>query len=830
MKKYYYLLGIITIAVILLGGLSVPGANMEDPEPESGPFDDGPMPGTYNIFFDMRLNNVWETGPTVQGSLPAGRINTNYHYMVTEMVSPLDQFFNAGFFGLGEGGPLFSINGTFVGSELFIKVINDQGGLIDWQPLLILGEDIVVEYQLGEPTLAGAGSQDEGPAFPVELLPDNITLPAGSATPPFPVIRSTTNFSDYFEWYDLLKDMGYYGLPFFTPGIFFLESISDAYQFWAYETNVTKMLFGEDDENAMYLSFMNNTYYDGSTFSLELSWQWSFPDDPHNQSMKFEWGADGTLDSAYIEFFSDMNNNSLLEPEEEISIKLEYQSEEQTPIPLSLNDAGKYELYIDLDISVDIENETEETMINDLLTYIVSSIEELNGYALLNYTVDSMDGLYYHVDGYMLNLEWFIKDRLGFLFGAGPPPTDPGLLPPVQDYYFPLGDSMSQYGYRDFAINLFDAYRYENTTVFYETYDGYYWEYWDEYGYHEVFEPLHCNDTKSMQFDSMFPGIQHAYVFEAGDWESNWDDNTPFNENLQNALDGSLDVYSGPVDYMEIGATYWNGTDWVPDDWTYTELWIQSPIDVFIDGVDYIAVFEISEFAGLDFTSYLSKQNPLMGLFGNNGGEEDYMAGIGTQDVYQVTPNLFGIAIPNYGEFIPMPIRTPDWDAIGGLYTLLESYVDQVSSVITSPEFIAFIESTNEFPDEGDYVAINTYAFDLSKIQNDTHFGVDEYTDIDVDQADNDTGNETYNEISVIVSTSNEYLWDINGAFETIGITFDLTLNYQSTSYIEETTTTTEPTTTTTTTTNPELTSGFELLFVFTGLLAIPVVIKKRRS
>ncbi len=494
---------------------------------------------------------------------------------------------------------------------------------------------------------------------------------------------------------------------------------------------------------------------------------------------------------------------------------------------MSLGDSGEYQLAIDLDISVDLENETEETMINGLLSSIITSIEELNGETLLNYTVDSMDGLYYHVDGYMLDIQSFIMHRLGFIFGGDPPPAgfgseDPFELPPLNWYYFPLGDSMNSWAHRDFAINLFDAYRYENLTEFYEVFEGHH--YWDDYLQQEVFDPLQCNDTYSMPFGTM-PGIEHVYIFEKSDWDTYWNEYTPLMDSLDTLVYLGLDVYSGPVEYLEIHPEYWNGTDWVEEEWSYTEAWIQSPTEIFMNDVDYVAVFQISEFAGLDYTSYLSKQNPLMQLFGgkNDGDNGDY-AGMGAQDDYEQGPNLFGIPIPHYGEFIPMPMRTPDWNAIGGALTFLEAYIDQIAAVITNPDFITFLESMNEFPDEGDGVAINTFNFDLDKIQNATHFGAEAFMDVDVQQWDNNTGNETMDEMHIDYSLSAEYLWDIGGAFSTVGMTFDLTFTYSSISYHEEPTTTTEPTTT-----DPELTPGFELLLVFSGLIAIPIISKKRR-
>ncbi|MHA2075450.1 MAG: hypothetical protein ACW97X_12595, partial [Candidatus Hodarchaeales archaeon] len=148
MKKYYLLFGIVTIGILLLGSMPMSVVAEDD----GGPMDDGPIPGTYDILLDLFLENNWITGPT--NSTPSGKTNTNLRYSVTDMVSPLDEYFNAGFFTPGDPatyqGPSFAITGDFIDSELFVKIVNDQGSLIDWQTSITLGKNISLSWMVEE--------------------------------------------------------------------------------------------------------------------------------------------------------------------------------------------------------------------------------------------------------------------------------------------------------------------------------------------------------------------------------------------------------------------------------------------------------------------------------------------------------------------------------------------------------------------------------------------------------------------------------------------------------------------------------------------------------
>ena len=81
-------------------------------------------------------------------------------------------------------------------------------------------------------------------------------------------------------------------------------------------------------------------------------------------------------------------------------------SNESVPGPRSVNDSGEY--LFDLFFEANHENKSDDPGINDLLDAIEASINGLDGKHLLNYSVDSMDGLYYHLEGYLFDL--FLQD------------------------------------------------------------------------------------------------------------------------------------------------------------------------------------------------------------------------------------------------------------------------------------------------------------------------------------------------------------------------------------------------------------------------------------
>ncbi len=195
MNKKIFLLGVVSIGLLLLG--SLPTSVAQD-DTISNPF--GDMTGAIDLSYDISLTSNWNVGPT-EGSVPSDLTNTNLRYNLTSMKSPLDDYFNVGFFMLGgeDTGPMpeFMLTGTFEGSELFVKIVNDQNSpvdpnnrLLDWQATLTIKNDVDLAIKLPE----GINTSE----VPVDLIPTNFSIPAGSGIPPLPVIRSTTNFS-YFE-------------------------------------------------------------------------------------------------------------------------------------------------------------------------------------------------------------------------------------------------------------------------------------------------------------------------------------------------------------------------------------------------------------------------------------------------------------------------------------------------------------------------------------------------------------------------------------------------------------------------------------------------------
>ncbi|MHA2239168.1 MAG: hypothetical protein ACXAB2_12475, partial [Candidatus Hodarchaeales archaeon] len=472
MNKKLYLLGAVTIGLLLLGSLSPAVAQGE------GPF----IPeGTLDIGYDISLTNNWLVGPT-PGPTPTDLTNTNLKYTVTSMKSPLDQFFNVGFFTPGdpttEGPPIpeFKIDGSFVGSELFVKIVNDQSSgldrLIDWQAVLTVGNDINLSVMW-----------PEGIPEPVNtligMLPETYTLPAGSGTPPLPVVSSTANFSSFENLNEMATNFGYEGLPFVSPAIFFVEDTTDAYDYWSSEVDLDKLFPpAEDPQNNNSVTVTPIDY--GTAFELLIEAQFFNQTHDHGSiTINGTWdAATGYLTDFEVILFADLDENGSLDAPEEFSIALALTDTPSAVTPISIGDSGEYIMNVDFWASIVTGNATEDAFFNDMLTAISDSITELNGRVLLNYTVDAMDGLYYHLDGYMLNLTKFIGDRLGTLFGGTGPTAGFGAqepLPTIDTYYHPI--SGMDEGRNKWAINMFDAQVYSNMTMFYETYDGYNYQY-----------------------------------------------------------------------------------------------------------------------------------------------------------------------------------------------------------------------------------------------------------------------------------------------------------------------------------------------------------------
>jgi len=377
---------------------------------------------------------------------------------------------NRVFLGDGDGGfPPIALDGTFEGSELFVKILNDQTNMdgerwLDWQASLLLGNDISVSWNKSavEPDPTSGGP-------PLELLPETIAIPAGSGPPPLPVVRSTANFSDFFEFEDLTHNYGYDGIPFVSPAIFYVDDISDAYSFWT-TVNTTEMFPPAKDPWDNFTVDIGATLGANFELSVELT-HFDSSDAPdiwyyQNISIWANWDSTGFLTDFEIQVFGDINKNGVLDADEEFYWYFELVDSVQPFIPLSVGDNGEY--LLDIFFEANYENKTTDPGINDLLDAIEASINGLDGKHLLNYSVDSMDGLYYHLDGYLLDLPRFMQHQLGYLFGGGPPPGEETLT--IEDYYLHLSDMSDQHhGYSDFAINLFDASPYQNTTLMYHT-------------------------------------------------------------------------------------------------------------------------------------------------------------------------------------------------------------------------------------------------------------------------------------------------------------------------------------------------------------------------
>jgi hypothetical protein len=826
MNRKFFLLGVVTIGLLLLG--SLPTSVAQDNQ-GTDPF--GDLEGTIDISYDISLTNVWSVGPTAQDP-STDLTNTNLRYNLTSMKSPLDAFFNVGafMFGSSDSGPLpeFMINGTFEGSELFVKILNDQvspvdpsNRLLDWQAALTLKDDINISVLIPEEADLGG--------FPMELMPTSFVVPGGSGIPPLPVIRSTTNFSSFEDISNLASNFGYDGLPFVSPSIFFVDSLADADNYWT-NFNVTKMFKPSDDPENNH-SMDLETVLDGNGFDL------SFDAVFFNTTMNFgnislvaHWNVTGWLDHFEFVLYADLDQSGSLDAEEEFSVMFDFLNKTQAPIPLKVGDKGEYILDMSFSVTVDIENDTEEAFVNTILDEISASISELSGEKLINYTVDAMDGLYYHIDGYLLDLPRFMKDRLGFLFGeestVGFGAQEP--LPPIEDYYLSINDMNGRDG--GFALNLFDAGVYKNDTMFYEIYDGHY--YWDNYLGYDVFNPLQAQDENTTIVEGWFPGVVNAYLYEKFDWDTTWDDNLSMEDNLA-ALEGDK-LYEGPVEYVEVNDTWYDAYN---DEWNYNYYDVIQIVDneSFTTGVDYIAVFEIEPLPGTGFTSYKPMMSPYMMMFMDNGPEPVYNIGFGAQDVIAVPQmSLFGLAMPDPQSLIPMPMRTPDWDVVGGPMVFIEGYMDQIIDIVTSPEYVDFLESMAA-SDPGDLLDIAHLDMGFDWIVNATHAGAANWVELDMTMVDNDTGNMEIVTQSVVVDNSESYFWSVDGRFNSATVSVQASIDMSSEDWVipgdTTTTTTTVPPedTTTTTETGLELTPGFEIVFTIGSLIALPLFFKKRR-
>jgi hypothetical protein len=814
MKKRLLLLGVMTMCLILLGSLSVPVIAQDDGMNFMGLTD-----GSIDVGYDIELTNSYSFTSWTPGDLT----NAHLRYNLTSMKSPLDTYFNMGFFTGGDSSspqPEFAINGTFEGSELFVKIVNDRTSiydptdrLLDWQALLTLGEDIEISVMF-PPELEAA--------FWMELLPESYVIPAGSGTPPFPAVSSPTNFSDFLSLNDLARSYGQDGLPFVSPSIFYLDDLAAAYTFWGDSENVDKLFPPAEDAENNHTITVTPTQDSGFELLVEAEF-FNSTTDHGNLSLYADWGTNGFLEYFDISLFPDMDESGTLDASEEIYFEFDLiENVNSVPVPASVGDSGEYLIDIDMWAEVDIENDTEEAFMNDMLAAITDSINELDGKKLLNYTIDSMDGLYYHIDGYLLNIEAFIMDRLGPIFGGEPAAgfgAEP--LPPVEDYYMAF-DEMDSKGH-PFAINMFDATVYSNDTMFYEVYDGHW--YWDDYLQQDVFEPLVAYDENTTRIDHHMPGVVYLYLFNQTDWHNSWDDLSTFEENLADAISSGLVVSEGSPEYIEIEHAEYDPY-WVWNNWT--DLVIQHiDNDSFVPGLPLYAVMQIEGLPGSGFTTYHPQNSIFQLLFMNRGPEEPYYdVGFGADEM---PPQSSAQMLPiNPSQFLPMPVRTPDWAEVGAPVVFVEGFVDQLAAIITSSDFITFLEDMAMMEDPGDSLSIDVFDFDLDWMVNATHAGITSYSELDMTQVDNDTGNLVITTADLAVMSEEHYLWAIDGAFDSAYSYSTAVVSFSTEDWPTEPedTTTTE---TTTTTTDIEISPGFDIAFVFGSLIALPIFLRKRR-
>lgn len=805
MNKRFLLLGVVTICLLLLGSLPTIVAE-EEPDSNSDPFSN--LNGVVDLSYDLSLTNNWIVGPS--SSTPSDLTNTNLRYNLTSMKSPLDQYFNVGAFMFGSqdsGLPEFMIDGTFEGSELFVKIVNDQysvidsnNRLLDWQATLTIKDDINISVLIPETADLGG--------FPIDLVPTSFTIPGGSGVPPLLVIQSTTNFSYFEDLGNLVKNYGYDGLPFVSPSIFYVESLADANDYWT-TVDVDKMFGTAEDPNDNRTIDLTTDYNPGG-FELWLDAAFfNTTADFGNVSLYAHWNNAGWLDNFELVLFADIDQSLTLDAEEEFSLVFDLigTTPSQAPLQIDVGDQGEYIMNMDFSATVDLDNQTEEDLVNSLLDEISASINELDGEVLLNYTVDSMDGLYYHINGYLFNITGFMQDRLPFFSDSGTGAQTPQ---PIESYYTSINDMDGDSS--NFALNLFDASVYHNDSMFYERYDGYGYDYpvWNETSqendwYHE-WVPLQAQDENVTIIEDYMPGIVNAYIYN----ETDWNYGLTIEENLVNLQ--SYEVYEGPVEYVE-------------EDYNkYIQIVANESFPMY---VNFIAVLEILppvQLAG--FTSYKPMTSPYMMMFGDNNdmSEPSMNVGFGAEDPYVEPPqSAMSMVVPNLQSILPLPARTPDWEQVGGPMVFLEGYIMQISDVITNPDFISFLEEMVASEGLGNSLNIHDFDVGLDWMVNTTHAGAMNWVELDMTMVNNDTENMTITTQNALVNSSESYFWFNNGIFDTAMVNVQMNVDVNSEDWPSgETTTTTVPLADTTTTeTTLELTPGFEVVFAIGSLIAL---------
>ena len=228
--------------------------------------------------------------------------------------------------------------------------------------------------------------------FPIDLMPTEVTIPGGSGIPPLPVIQSTTNFSYFENLGNIAKSYGYDGLPFVTPAIYYIESLAEANDYWT-SVDLSK-LFGEaedpnDNRTLDLTTNMNGNFelwFDAVFFNTTMTFG--------NVSVYANWNSSGWLDHFEVALFADLDESYSLDPEEEFSLVFDLEGTEQAPLPIDIGDGGEYVMDMAFNATLDLDNKTLEDQLQPMLDEIVASINALDGVVLLNYSVDSMDGLY----------------------------------------------------------------------------------------------------------------------------------------------------------------------------------------------------------------------------------------------------------------------------------------------------------------------------------------------------------------------------------------------------------------------------------------------------
>lgn len=853
MNKTKYIIGIAAMGVLLFSVFMNPviSANEIIPEDEGMEIDFFPE-GDFDISLNVELKHNPITGPTF--SAPTGMINRNFYYVITDFETPVDQYIGVPI--EIPDGPTIEVDATLVGSELMAKVINDQDDILDWSGAFTLGENITFDFTF--PNWADLwpemGVPAEIPMFPFEIIPSEFVIPEGSSTGPIPyTVRTTDTWESFVDYLESQKQRGFEG-PTVFPSIFYQapgEFINEGS--WWNGTEGAWKFFNDtmyDDDDSDDVTFETYGYSDGSelttTFYMNRDNETGYQ--IVNLSTSAHYNTLGYLDFVEVEAMGDMDGNSIVEADERIYVAMELDHTTQENIPLSVGDKGEYLLDMNLEYDIDFADvevgDSGMTLdeLADMIIYpIIDNITaELTNLKFFNYSVSAVDGLYYTIDGYMLDVGAYSTDMLNYASGgifAGEEPIIE-VKPDVEDYYMPSSESD-----QDIIISMFDGMLYGNTTKFFEFRDS---MHYDDFGEYSI-SPF---NNSHVRLENM-PGIEYAYVYNETDFRDAKEAlENDFNDFSAKELLANLtgkEVYMGTVEYKQFEPhedhTEYNGDMGIVP-------WINAPEGTFDDY--YNTTYDI-----MKIWPETSKSLAVIVEIQELPGYRTYSS------IFNFISNMDGLD-PGLivGMIIPKPVKTTDWELTEGPILFADAFVNVLNDFFGDSTLhnwleVVFSAATNE---GGETIDISMLDFGIDYEENTTNVSTKSWFDLAATVTGYD--NESNSDITIAgeVSTGAKNMWDKNGVWLSTGFYLDLQVSIGVVELPDPTTTpddnSTDVTTTTTqddnvsssddtttpgeeNTTDPgeettpdvsDLVSpGFGALVGVISLVALPLIFKRRK-